>query len=62
LEAQFNYDKVTFDFENLMGGGVVGSTAHMVINTFGESFVEAQKDILLAEMKKVFRQVVSDVL
>ena len=40
---------------------MVGSTAHMVINTFGESFVEAQKDILLAEMKKVFRQVVSDV-
>jgi len=62
LQAQVTYDKVTFDFENLLGGGAAGSTAHMVLNTFGEAFVEAQKVTLLAEMKTGFHQVISDII
>jgi len=62
LDAQITFDKATFNFENLMGGGAAGSTAHMVINTFGDAFVVAQKETLLSEMKKAFRQAISDVL
>jgi len=51
-----DYSEVRFNFENLMGGGVVGSAANMVINTMGEAIVDAQKKQIADLMRRTFKE------
>ena len=62
LDCQLTYDDVNFEFENLMGGGVVGSAANMVINVVGNSIIEAEKKQLLTYVRKTFHQALTDLL
>ena len=56
------YDDIDFEFENLMGGGVVGNTLNVVINVVGEEIVRQQKIKLIEEFKKKFPELISDYL
>ena len=60
LDVQINYEQVKFDFENLMGGGVIGNTANTVINSVGEAIVENQRSKIIANVKQVFRDQISN--
>ena len=53
---QITYEDAQFYFENL------GSTANSAINTFGVAFIEAQKDIILNEAKRIYHAILSNVL
>ncbi len=59
LEVSVDYTDVKFNFQNLMGGGVVGSAANMVINTMGEAIVDSQKNRIANLLKITFREQVS---
>ena len=54
LDAQIGYKELDFKFQNLMGGGVVGSTVNIVINAVGEAIVENQRKQLIMLFKTEF--------
>ena len=54
LDAQVGYKDLDFQFENLMGGGVVGSTVNLVINAMGEAIIESQRQMLIDILKEQF--------
>ena len=58
LDIQMTYDSVDFKFENLMGGGIVGSTANLVINAMGEAIIEAQKNEMIEFLRKKWHNVI----
>ena len=58
LDAQVGYKALDFKFENLMGGGIVGSTVNMVINAMGEGIIESQRQMLIKALKTQFHQYV----
>ena len=53
---QITYEDAQFYFENL------GSTANNAINTFGVAFIEAQKDTILNEAKRLYHAILSNIL
>ena len=59
LDVIVEYSDVHFNFGNLMGGGVVGSAANMVINTIGEAIIDSQKKHIITLMKETFKEQVS---
>jgi hypothetical protein len=59
LDIQVRYDDINFEFQNLMGGGIVGSTINMVINVIGEEIVHNQKGQIVDLVKKGFHQTLS---
>ena len=59
LEVTVDYSDVHFNFDNLMGGGVVGSAANMVINTIGEAIIDSQRKHIITLMKDTFKDQVS---
>jgi len=58
LEAQVGYKELDFKFENLMGGGMIGSTVNMVINAMGEGIIESQRQMLITVLKQQFHNYV----
>lgn len=54
LDAQVAYKELDFKFENLMGGGMVGSTVNLVINAMGEAIIESQRQMLISMLKNQF--------
>jgi hypothetical protein len=50
---------VHFDFQNLMGGGVMGSAANLVINAVGEAIIDSQRQLIISLMKTRFKEEVS---
>merc|ERR1712142_317306 len=62
LDVQMTYDDVDFDFDDLMGGGVVGSTANMVINVMGEAIVESQKNLVISYARQVYHKIFTSLL
>jgi len=62
LDVQMTYDDVDFDFDDLMGGGVVGSTANMVINVMGEAIVESQKNLVISYARQVYHKILTSLL
>jgi hypothetical protein len=59
LEVTVDYKNVNFDFQNLMGGGVVGSAANLVINAMGEAILDSQRQHIVTLMKTRFKEEVS---
>ena len=62
LDIQVRYDDIDFDFKNLMGGGVIGSTINVIINVIGEEIVKKQKGEMTGLMKQAFHDILSDYL
>ena len=60
LEAQVGYKELDFKFENLMGGGMIGSTVNMVINAMGEGIIESQRQMLITVLKNQFHSYVEN--
>lgn len=60
--ASIHYDDAKFKFEKLMGGGAIGSTANLVINTVGQAIVNSQKKSVVRMIKKWSKQAVKDVI
>lgn len=58
LDAQVAYKELDFKFENLMGGGIVGSTVNLVINAMGEAIIESQRKMLIEILEKQFHRLV----
>lgn len=54
LDAQVGYKELDFKFDNLMGGGIVGSTVNLVINAMGEGIIESQRQMLISILKNQF--------
>ncbi len=46
------------DFKNLMGGGVVGSTANMVINAVGDAIIDSQRNEIITLVKQTLKDLV----
>ena len=59
LDAQVGYKELDFKFENLMGGGIVGSTVNLVINAMGEGIIESQRQMLISILKNQFHNYVT---
>ena len=59
LDVQMVYDNVDFQFQNMMGGGVVGSTINLVINAMGGAIVESQKLELIKSLRDTFKNIIS---
>ena len=62
LEAQVGYKELDFKFDNLMGGGIVGSTINLVINAMGEGIIESQRQMLISVLKNQFHNYVASYL
>ena len=62
LDIQVRYDDIDFDFKNLMGGGVIGSTINVIINVIGEEIVKKQKGEMTGLMREAFHDILSDYL
>ena len=58
LDAQVGYKELDFKFENLMGGGIVGSTVNLVINAMGEAIIESQRQMLITVLKNEYHNYV----
>ena len=58
LDAQVGYKALDFKFENLMGGGIVGSTVNLVINAMGEGIIESQRQMLINVLQDHFHKYV----
>ena len=59
LDVEVRYDDIDFDFKNLMGGGVIGSTLNVIIDVIGEEIVKKQKGELTGRMKEAFHEILS---
>jgi hypothetical protein len=53
------YEDVRFSFENLMGGGAMGSVANLIVNAMGEAIVNEKKKQAVTLIKNLFKQRVS---
>ena len=62
LDAQVAYKELDFKFENLMGGGIVGSTVNLVINAMGEAIIESQRKMLIELITNKFHEIVDTLL
>ena len=62
LDVQVKYDDIDFEFQNLMGGGLMGNTLNLVINVVGEEIVKTQKSKLVELMKENFHEIISNYL
>ena len=62
LDAQVAYKELDFKFENLMGGGIVGSTVNLVINAMGEAIIESQRKMLIELITTKFHEIVDMLL
>ena len=62
LEAQVGYRELDFQFRNLMGGGIVGSTVNLVINAIGEAIIESQRQMLITALKNYFHSYIVSLL
>ena len=62
LEAQVGYRELDFQFQNLMGGGIVGSTVNLVINAMGEAIIESQRQMLITVLKNYFHSYIVSLL
>ena len=56
---EVRYDDLDFEFQNLMGGGVVGSTINVIINVLGEEIVKTQKHQIIDALRKGFHSVLT---
>ena len=57
LDIKVRYDDINFEFQNLMGGGVMGGTLNAIINVLGEEIVSNQKHQLTGILTNTFHDV-----
>ncbi|XP_059093321.1 uncharacterized protein LOC131888474 [Tigriopus californicus] len=62
LELSLSHESISFDFENLMGGGAWGSAANSVVNSMGEVIMDNQRKALTSVLKRDFRQLINTFL
>ena len=62
LDLEVRYDDIKFEFENLMGGGFVGSTINVIINVLGEEIVKTQKGHIMDILRNAFHDILSKYL
>ena len=62
IDLNIKYDDIDFEFENLMGGGLVGNALTLIINVVGEEIVHRQKSKLVFLMKDNFHKIMSEYL
>ena len=56
---EVRYADLDFEFQNLMGGGVVGSTINVIINVLGEEIVKTQKHQIIDALRNGFHSVLT---
>ena len=59
---EVRYNDLDFEFQNLMGGGVVGSTINVIINVLGEEIVKTQKHQIIDALRNGFHSVLTQFL
>ena len=59
LDMEVRYADLDFEFQNLMGGGVVGSTINVIINVLGEEIVKTQKHQIIDALRNGFHSVLT---
>lgn len=62
LDIEVRYDDINFEFQNLMGGGIVGSTINVIINVLGEEIVKTQKGHIIDILKNAFHEILTKYL
>jgi len=62
LDMEVRYNDLDFEFQNLMGGGVVGSTINVIINVLGEEIVKTQKHQIIDALRNGFHSVLTQFL
>ena len=62
LDIEVRYSDLNFEFKNLMGGGVVGSTINVIINVLGEEIVKTQKGHLIDILRGSFHTILAKYL
>ena len=62
LEAEIINSDLRLYFENLMGGGPVGSAANMVINIMGQFIFDSEKHKILSYIKTSFKRIIKEFL
>jgi len=62
LDMEVRYNDLDFEFQNLMGGGVVGSTINVIINVLGEEIVKTQKHQIIDALRSGFHSVLTKFL
>ena len=62
LDMEVRYNDLDFEFQNLMGGGVVGSTINVIINVLGEEIVKTQKHQIIDALRSGFHSVLTQFL
>ena len=62
LDIEVRYSDLDFEFKNLMGGGVVGSTINVIINVLGEEIVKTQKGHIIDLLRGGFHTVLAKYL
>ena len=62
LKLEVFYDDIDFDFQNLMGGGIIGNTMNMIINILGEKIIKTNKNLLVEKVTAEFNKIMSKYL
>ena len=62
LDIEVRYADLDFEFKNLMGGGIVGSTINVIINVLGEEIVKTQKGHLIDILRGSFHTILAKYL
>ena len=57
LDIEVRYDDLNFEFKNLMGGGIIGTTLNVIINALGEEIVKTQKGQITSVLSKAFHDI-----
>jgi hypothetical protein len=56
LDVHVDYHDVRFDFSDLLGGGVAGTVANLVINAMGAAIIESQREDIIEELQTLYRE------
>ncbi len=62
LHVEVTYSDIHFNFPNLMGGGTIGQTLNLIINTLGDAVIDRQKSLIHSKMSEVFHEIMSNLL
>ncbi len=62
LDIHLDLSGLYFDFQDLMGGGLMGQTLNLIINFMGGVVIDQQKSFIHSKVAEVFHDTMSDYL
>lgn len=58
LDVHIDYDNIHFDFQNLMGGGIIGASANAAINVMGDAIIQNEKTLIIKILKENYHAII----